>query len=420
MAAPYLKRVVVTGLSMITPLGLNAQATFSGLLSKQSGLKKLSASDFTFADQLKVKVAGRLWNWDQEPYLEKSNLLRNHYHALALNCSEEVLTDSNWKTTNDEEKFKTGLLLGCPRTDTATLSPMQKEITESGYDATDKLFALYGIPSKIVGTVSIYHKLGGFADTVCSGHCSGNNAIGTSYRAIQLEEATVMLAGSIEPELDAIWLQSLEKGNYGYNLEAEKNPEGSVKPFDANRKGWILSEGGSIIILEELEHALNRGAKIYAELAGFSMVSEAGDHTKRDGNGVYRSMRDAIRQAGLTPNDIDAVFGDASGNFDWDYGEASAILRLFGRKTPAVTSIKGGLGHMQGASSSTNVGAAAISVQQGLIPPITNLENPLSVDGVTPNFVTNVREQKLRAVVANAVNYDGSAFSSIVLKAFTR
>ncbi|CAG9328816.1 unnamed protein product [Blepharisma stoltei] len=412
------RRVVITGLGLVTPLGANVNDTFSNLLEKKSGLRMVTPKDLEFSDQLSVKTVGFLDSWDKEGWVKKVAVIKSVYHALGFNCATDALIDSAWSPKTEQEITRTGVMYGSPRTSSPDISIAQREVVKHGYIRLDRLILAKLIPSMIVGTISIPRHICGFANSFCSGNCTGAHAVGDTYRTIGVGDADIVIAGAAEHDHDAVVIDALTKGSYGYNLNADENPSAAVKPFDTHRNGWVYSIGGSALILEDLEHALNRGAKIYAEMAGYSMLSEAGTQTAREGNGIYRSMKRAIEQAGLNKDQIDAVFAGASGNFEWDEGEAAAILKLFGEKGPAVTSTKGGIGHMQGTSSALDLAIAALSMQRGVIPPITNLENPLSVQGKRPDFVTAAREKRIKAIVANSINYDGTGYCSVVLKAF--
>lgn len=412
------RRVAITGLGLITPLGSNYTDTFNNILQKKSGLRLVTSQELEFADQLTVKTVGTLDSWDKAAWVKKQPVLKSVYHALGMSCSDATLADSGWNPKTEQEITRTGVMFGSARTSSPDISQAHREVVKHGYQRLERLVLAKLIPSLIVGTISIPHHICGFANSYCAGHSTGSSAIGDAYRTVGCGDADVVIAGSAEHDLDPVVLNSLSKGNYGYNLRADVNPATSSRPFDQGRNGWVFSYGGAGVIVEELEHAKQRGAKIYAEVSGYSMISEAGTETAAEGKGIYRSMKRAIEQAGLNPSDIDAVFADASGNFEWDQGEAAAIFKLFGTKTPAVTSVKGGLGHMQGSSSAVNVGLAALSLNKGVIPPTTNLENPLNIDGISPDFVTSPREKKSKAIVANSINYDGTGFCSLVLKAY--
>ena len=302
-------------------------------------------------------------------------------------------------------------MYGSGRTSSPDINATHREVVKHGYSRLDRIILTKLIPSMIVGSVSIPHHICGFSNSFVAGNNTGTNAIGDAYRTIGFGEADVLLAGSADHEFDSIVLDALAKGNYGINLEVNKSPETASRPFDVDRKGWVYSMGAGCVVLEELSHALNRGANIYAEVVGYSMLSEAGTQTAKEGTGVYRAMKRATNGV-----EVDAVFADASGNGDWDEGEANAINKLFGKKV-WTTSVKGSLGHMNSSSSAVNVALAAYSLYKGVIPPTRNLDNPLNVP---INFATQPIEKPLSAVIANSVNYDGTAFGSIVLKKYQK
>lgn len=404
------KRVVITGISAVTPAGPTIEATFQGLLEKKNGIRKLTESDMEFLSNIKVQSGGPLDGWDLELWKKKAGTVKSMYHALGVCTAWTALEDAKWKPSNEEQYTRTGIMYGSARTSSPDISIAHREVVKHGYGRLDRIILTKLIPSMIVGSVTIPHHICGFANSIVSGNCTGTNAIGDAYRTVGFGEADIMIAGSAEHDFDALVFDSLIKGNYGFNLHVDKNPGEASKPFDKARNGWVYGIGAGCVILEELSHALKRGAHIYAEVVGYSMLSEGGEETAKAGTGVLRTMRRAIRD-----NHVDAVFADAPGYGNWDEGEANAIEEMFGKKVD-VSAIKGSIGHLNSASSSVNVAVAAYSLHKGIIPPIKNLTNPVNGN---VNFAMNPVKKDIRGVVANSVNYDGTAFGSIVLKKYT-
>lgn len=405
------KRVVITGLSVVTPLGGTVASTFANLLEKKNGIRRLTAADMEFMEELIVKSGGPLDSWDKETWIKKAGVVKSVYHALGVNTCWDALADAKWQPENEEQYTRTGIMYGSSRTSSPDISIAHREVVKHGYSRLDRIILTKLIPSMIVGSVTIPHHICGFANSIVSGNSTGINAIGDAYRTVGFGEADVMMAGSAEHEFDALVLDSLSKGNYGLNLSVDEKPESASRPFDLNRKGWVYSLGAGCVVLEELEHALKRNAHIYAEVSGYSMVSEGGSETAKQGTGMYRAMNRAVKQ-----NQVDVVFADASGNGDWDEGEANAISKKFG-KNVWTTAVKGSLGHMNSASSSVNVALAAYAVHKGIIPPIRNLDSPLNIPC---KFATSTVKTPLRGALVNSCNYDGTAFGSILLKHYEK
>jgi len=418
MAGLLPKRVVVTGLGVVSPLGSTVESNWESLLEKKSGLRILTPDDMPYQEKVKVKTGGAVQGFEREKWMKIVPTLKTGYHVHSASTANMALQDANWDPKSEEEITQTGVMFGSHRTSSIDSLYAQKAVVEHGYERLERLVLPKVIVSMCIGTISIPKKICGFSNSFCAGNCTGVNAIGDSYRALGVGDSKVIIAGAAEHDLDPAVFESLIKGNYGYNTEADSNPSESVNPFDNGRKGWVLSTGGGAVLLEDLDHAKQRGAPIYAEIAGYSMLSEAGTETAKQGRGLERSMKRALHQAQLNPSDVDAVFADASGHLEFDEGEANAILKVFGEKGPSVTALKGGLGHMQGSSSSVNVALAAHSLKAGVLPPITNLKDPLKPQGKSLDYLTEAREKKLKAVVCNSINFDGTGYASLVLKAF--
>ena len=362
-----------------------------------------------FMEELTVKSGGPLDSWDKETWLQKVGVVKSVYHALGANTCWEALADAKWKPENEEQYTRTGMMYGSGRTSSPDISITHREVVKHGYGRLDRIILTKLIPSMIVGSVTIPYHICGFSNSFVAGNCTGLNAIGDAYRTVGFGEADVMMAGSAEHDFDALVIDSLAKGDYGLNMGVDRSPETASRPFDQGRKGWVYGIGAGCVVLEELSHALRRGAEIYAEVVGYSMLSEAGTETAKQGSGVFRAMKRALKN-----HQVDAVFADASGYGDWDEGEARAIEKLFGDKV-WVTAVKGGMGNLRSASSSVNIALAAYAIKKGAIPPIRNLDKPIDVP---IKYALKPVEQKIDGVVVNSVNYDGTAFGSVVLKSF--
>jgi 3-oxoacyl-[acyl-carrier-protein] synthase II len=364
-----------------------------------------------FYADLSVKTVGPLDGWDQGYWADQCGVLKNTVSALGACTCWTALADAKWKPESAPVEHRTGAMLGLPYSAPEDLELDQVPAIRNGWAKLDRLALLRIIPSLAIGTVTIPYKISGFSNGYYSGNSSGVNAIGQAYRSIGVGEADVIVTGSIENSISPIVLQSYASGNYGINLKADENPEKASRPYDKKSNGWVMSIGGGALVLEDMEHALNRGAHIYAEVAGYSLLSEAGTLQAKEGRGYYRAMSQASKGT-----NVDAVFGDAPGSADWDIGEARAIEQLFGAR-PIVSNIKGALGHMQAASSGVNAVIAAHAIKNSVVPPILNLEEPVNAN---VQFATEKVDREIKTALINSANFDGTMYGSLLFKAFRR
>jgi 3-oxoacyl-[acyl-carrier-protein] synthase II len=409
MSVSGLKRVVITGVGAVTPIGSDVPSTFQGLLEKKNGIRLLKASDLENFDQLKVKSAGPLDTWDQVAWVKRVGLTSNILHALALSSQVEAIDDGDIYFNTIEDRARTGIMNGVGRSNVKDFSDNYSKVAKYGYSKFDRVGVLKYLPCIISAPVTIPFGFQGFSNIFMTGDSAGMNTIQSAYDTIRLGEADVMFAGNAEHGLEFGLLYSASTANFGLNLEADQSPETASRPFDKNRKGWVFSIGSGSLLLEELSHALARNAKIYAEVTGCTLISEAGENSTKEGSGFYRAMK-IVQKHG----EPDVVFSDASGSVQWDEAEAKAIYKLYG-SNPLVTSIKGSLGHLGSSKVCINVALAAYAISKGIVPPIRNLEDPLNIP---LNFVRDTKEVSINSAIINSSNFDGIAYGSVFLNKY--
>jgi 3-oxoacyl-[acyl-carrier-protein] synthase II len=405
------RRVVITGASCVTSLGSSLSSTFTSLLSKKSGLRCLTPSEIFPYSDLKVKSVGPLDSFDLAYWSQEAGLLKNTLNALSASICVSALSEANWKPTCVDDQQATGIMLGLPVSAPEDLCRDVGHALEHGWAKLDRVSLLRVIPVLALGTAAIAMQISGFSTGYFAGNASGTNAIGQAYRSVGLGEAKVIVCGSLENGISPVALQALACADLGLNLAADEDPARASRPYDKRRNGWVLGLGGGALVLEDLEHALARGAQIYAEVAGYSLLSEAGKEHAAQGRGYYRAMDKARKQ-----EKIDVVFGDAPGYAEWDEGEARAVEKMFGKNT-LVANVKGALGHMQAASAGVSAAIAVYAIRNGVVPPIVNLEEPVNGN---VEFVRDKVEREIETVLVNSANYDGTMFGSLMFKAFKR
>jgi 3-oxoacyl-[acyl-carrier-protein] synthase II len=283
----------------------------------------------------------------------------------------------------------------------------------------DRFAILKVLINLAAGSLSIQHKCKGPSSTVNTACASGQTCIGEAFTAIQRGDADVMVAGAAEDSLQPFILSGFYKIGV-LNAEDNGNPEGASRPFDEDRKGFVVGEGAGALVLEELEHALSRKAKIYAELRGYGCAVEA-EHLTRpseDGDGTYRAMQEAISQGGLTPQDIDQISAHGTSTLEGDYAEAIAIMRLFRMPGPVITASSGNIGHLLGAAGAVQAAFTVLSVRNDEIPPMLNLKKPVSLYSgkIVPRYAKSLIKHKVKAALSNAFGFGGVSTSLLFTK----
>ncbi|HUP46200.1 MAG TPA: beta-ketoacyl-ACP synthase II [Thermoanaerobaculia bacterium] len=400
------RRVVVTGLGMISPLGVGNQATWQALLEGRSGvgpITKFDASDYS------CRIAGEVKGFHPEQWIEKKEVKKSdtfiHYAvAAAAMAAEDAGLD-----TSKEDSDRVGVIIGSGIGGLPLIEEMHKKLLERGPSRMSPFF----IPGLIVnlasGQVSIRFGCKGPSSAPATACATGAHAIGDSMKIIRYDEADVMFAGGSEAVISPLAVG----GFAAMRALSTRNdePERASRPWDAERDGFVMGEGSGIVILEEREHALARGAKIYCELTGYGMSSDAFHITSpsEDGEGMARVMARALKDAGLQPADIGYINAHGTSTPVGDKTETIAIKRVFGEHAYrlAVSSTKSMTGHLLGAAGGLESAIAALVVRDGVLPPTINYENPdpeCDLDYV-PN---KARKAEVQHVLSNSFGFGGT------------
>jgi len=332
------------------------------------------------------------------------------YNATSLAVCSQALMDSGHEILTDEISERTGLIFGSDRSSVMDIRRTHEKVLEGGYSKLDRFIIPKFIASQAVGSIGMPLRIRGYANSISAGLPVGLLAIKDAFRVIQVGEADVMLAGAAEVEFDTALLMSFYKSGF---LSRGEDPMLACRPFETRRDGWVYSVGAGAVVLEELEHAKKRGARIYAEVAGGSCCADT-ESAERDGNGQLRAMKIALKQAKVEGSEVDLVVADAPGWKHWDETEALAISRLC--PDCSVTSNKGNLGHMQAASGAAQVVEGVLSIYHSKIPQIPNLISPCSK--AIELISTQPLEIPVTHAITNSFSYDSTCFTSLVFKKF--
>lgn len=399
------KRVVITGMGVITALGQEIEEFWSAIISGKSGVSLISAFDTTGFD---VKIGCEVKDFDPSAFIDKKSVRRmDRFVQFAVVASLKALQDSG-VAINEENASRIGVVLGSGIGGMLTMEEQFRTNFEKGPQRVSPFFIPMIIANMGAGQVSIYTGARGPNFSTVTACASSAHAIGEAFRTIQYGDADVMIAGGSEATITPISYAGFTSA--GTLSKRNDEPERASRPFDAGREGFVMGEGAGIVVLEELEHARARGARIYAELVGYGLSCDAHHITAPhpEGLGGYEAMRNTLRDAGLKPEEIDYINAHGTSTIPNDKIETMAIKRLFGDHAYklAVSSTKSMLGHLLGAAGGVEAIITALTLKNGIIPPTINYETPdpdCDLDYV-PN---KARKQECRYALSNSFGFGG-------------
>jgi 3-oxoacyl-[acyl-carrier-protein] synthase II len=410
------RRVVVTGLGVVTPLGHDLETFWNNLTSGQCGIDRITAFDAAAFD---TKIAGEVRNFDPAPAFPSPKDVRrtDRYSQFGVHAAWSALKDSG-ADLDKLDRDEIGVIIGSGIGGLETTSAQIKILHERGPGRLSPFMIPMLISNMASGLFSMYHNLRGPNFATCSACATANHAIGEAWRTIKMGEAKMMFAGGAEAAIVPIGIG----GFCAMKAMSTRNddPKHSSRPFDKDRDGFVMGEGAGVIVLEELEHAKKRGAKIYCELAGYGNTADAYHLTapSPNGEGASRCMKMALRNGGLNIEDISYINAHGTSTPQGDVCETQAIKTVFGERAKkiAVSSTKGATGHMLGAAGAVEMTVCALAIKHGVVPPTINLQNPdpeCDLDYV-PN---TARELKVNAIINNSFGFGGHN-ASIAAKRF--
>lgn len=400
------KRVVITGLGIIAPVGKDPAAFFNNLMAGRSGIKHLRTG---FVEQLSVRIGAPVEDFDPAAHFSKIQLTGiERFSQFALVAAEQAVQDAQLELGPDELQ-RAGVYMGSCLGGASTLEDGYIQVLQHPSPRVKPLSVLLSMNNAAASQLSIKYRLQGPNITYATACSSSAIAIGEAYRQIKHGYAEVMLAGGSEAMLTLGAMKAWE----ALHTLAHEDPHdagASCKPFAKNRSGLVLGEGAAVLVLEEAERAIRRGARIYAELAGYDCSSDASHITKPDAHGQTRAMLNALRDAGLQPQDIHYINAHGTATQAGDIEETKAIRQVFGAHAPhvPVSSTKSMHGHLMGATGAVEFMAAVLALHNNAIPPTINL---LDADPECDlDYVPNQGRHgiPLNAVMSNSFAFGGS------------
>ena len=399
-------RVVITGLGAITCVGHGRQGLWDGILRERSGISQISRFDTTEFD---AKNAGEINDFVPSEHFPPHKLKRlDRYAQFSLVLTQQALDDA--KLTLDPEKPRSdvGVSFGTALGGITTAELTHERYVREGHRAIPAALALQVFGGSAHSNIAIAYGMRGYSTTNSNSCASGTVAVGEAFRIIREGRAHVMVAGAAEAPLAPLTFGAFD--TIKAMSKERKDPQSAVKPFDATRSGFVMSEGGGSAVLESLDHARARGAHIYAEVLGYTLNNDAYHMSSSlpEGDAAIAAMQFALDEAKLRPEQIDYINAHASSTPMNDGTEARAITKLFGAKTPAVSGTKAYYGHPLGASGAIEAALGCLAIQNSHIPPTLNCYEPC--EEITPGFDLvrlKGRSQNVRYVLSNSFGFGG-------------
>ena len=418
-----MRRVVVTGLGMVTPLGVGVDHNWKQILAGKSGIDRITGFD---VDDIACQIAGQVPGPDEEGGLELDAFIdpreqrrQDRFIQLGLVAAQLAVEDSGWMPDDVEAQNRTGVMIGSGIGGLETIVTTDQLMNERGTRRISPFFIPSALINLISGHVSIKYGFRGPNHSVVTACSTGAHAIGDAARMVALDDADVMVAGGAEAAVCRIGMAGFAAAralSTGYN----DDPQRGSRPWDTGRDGFVMGEGAGIVVLEELEHAKARGATIYAEVKGYGMSGDAYHITApaEDGDGGFRAMQAALKRAGLTADDIDYVNAHGTSTPLGDLIEAGAVRRLLGDAVSNVSmsSTKSATGHLLGAAGAIEAIYSVKAVQTGDLPPTLNLESPEEAVADFDLVPLKARNRDVRNAMSNSFGFGGTNASLIVGK----
>lgn len=408
------RRVVVTGIGAVTPLSANAENTWKKLINGESGIGNISIFDAAespcrIAGEVKFGTEGDLFNIDK--YIEpKEQRKMDRFIHFAVAAAEDAISDSGWKAESEEQKYRTGVMIGSGIGGLPSIEKTAWGIKEKGIKKITPFFIPASLINLASGQVSIKHGFMGPNHAVVTACATGAHAIGDSARMIEYGDVDVMIAGGAEATI-------CETGIGGFaalralSTNFNDNPTAGSRPWDKDRDGFVMGEGAGVVVLEEYEHAKKRGAKIYAEVVGYGLSGDAYHITAPEstGRGSTYAMKVALKHSGLNPDQIDYVNAHGTSTPLGDEIEVNAIKKVFGDHAYklSMSSTKSATGHLLGAAGAIEAIFSALAIRDNVAPPTLNLENPS--EGCDIDLVAKTAKQrKIDVVMSNSFGFGGT------------
>ncbi len=420
-----MRRVVITGLGMVSPLAANVEGTWKRILAGESGagpITKFDASDLPARIAFEVKEGdGTNDTLNRDTYVELKEQRRfDDFIQFALIAAKQALADSGYSPKTPDEQYRAGVLVGSGIGGLPSISATQMLMHEKGPRRISPFFIPGSLINLASGLISITCGLKGPNHAVVTACSTGAHAIGDAARIIMMDDADVMVAGGAEATICRLGIAGFiacKALSTGFN----DDPTKGSRPYDKDRDGFVMGEGAGVVVLESLEHAQARGAHIYAEIIGYGMSGDAYHVTApaEDGDGAYRCMKMALRRSGISPGDIDYINAHGTSTPLGDEIELRAVERLLGDHAPklSMSSTKSSIGHLLGAAGAVEAIFSVLAMRDNICPPTLNLDNP-SVETAIDLVPKVAKKKVINTVLSNSFGFGGTN-ASLLMRRFS-
>lgn len=416
-----MRRVVVTGIGLVTPLGCGVKTSWDNIIASRSGLGPITACDVS---DIPAKVAGQVprgtepGQFNADNYIEpKEQKKMDDFIHFGMGAASQAVQDAGIEHLSEEEKLRTGVIIGSGIGGLQAIEETVLMMKEKGPRRVSPFFIPACLINLISGQVSIKFGFKGPNHAVVTACSTGAHAIGDASRLIQYGDADIMVAGGAEATICRIGLAGFAAAR-ALSTSYNDTPEKASRPWDKGRDGFVMGEGAGVVVLEEYEHAKKRGAKIYAEVVGYGLSGDAYHITAPapEGDGGFRAMKSALAHAKLNPSDVDYINAHGTSTPLGDEIELGAVKRLFGDAAYklSMSSTKSSIGHLLGAAGAVEAIFSVLAIHNNIAPPTLNLENPS--DGCDIDLVPlKAKERKIDVALSNSFGFGGTN-ASLVLK----
>ena len=415
-----MRRVVITGLGMVSPLGCGVEASWKRLIAGESGASRVTEFDVSdITCQIACSIPRGTYaegRYNPDDWMEpKEQRKVDDFIVYAMAAATQALTDADWHPESADDCAATGVLIGSGIGGLQGIEKASILLAEKG----PKRISPFFIPGRLInlasGYVSIRHGLRGPNHAVVTACSTGAHAVGDASRLIALGDADVMVAGGTESPICRLALAGFAACR-ALSTHFNEEPKRASRPYDRDRDGFVMGEGAGVLVLEELEHAVARGARIYGEVIGYGLSGDAYHITApaEDGDGAYRCMQMAVKRAGIQPGDIDYVNAHGTSTPMGDEIELASVERLFGNAAGKLkmSSTKSSVGHLLGAAGAVEAIFSLLAMRDNLIPPTLNLDNP-SVETPIDLVPHEARSHEVNTVLSNSFGFGGTNASLI-------
>ena len=418
-----MRRVVVTGLGLVTPLAASVNGSWTKLINSESGIGRIEIFD---TEDLPAKIAGHVPDADQEDGFDPNRCLEvkeqrkvDRFILFAIDAADQAIKDSNWVAKSDEDSYRSGVLIGSGIGGLSTIEQAALVLKEKGPRRLSPFF----IPSCLInlasGQVSIKNNFKGPNLSVVSACSTGAHAIGDATRLIKANEADIMVAGGSEAAITRLGIAGFAAAR-ALSTSYNDNPTTASRPWDEGRDGFVMGEGAGCVVLEDYEHAKSRGAKIYAEILGYGLSADAYHITApaEDGDGGFRAMQAAMVNGGIEISEINYINAHGTSTPLGDEIELGAVKRLFRDDISniSISSTKSSVGHMLGAAGAVEAIFSILSVYNNIVPPTLNLNSPCESASGIDLVPLKAKEMIVNTALSNSFGFGGTNASLIVGK----